>query len=569
MDIKKIFLLLIVCLYTTLCAQGENNNWYFGNKAAVNFSNPTTPGVLNNSAIITNEASGTVSDANGNLLFYCNQKTVWNREHQIMPNGNGLSGGESAQQLAIVKNPTNPDQYYIFVTPEIESPVSSTNRLSYSIVDMSLGAVVNGQPLGDVVQNSKNIPVLDNLGNNFRTEAVTIVAGSNPNTYWVLLPFRNNLYSYRIDNSGFSNGMPVISNLNFPANLTTDDAYSIKASPKLTNQNFSNYICISLWQNNSNTTTPQLVDRVVSFNSGTGLITNNYSLNINSIRAYLPEFNKDGSILFLANTAIFAVDLANSTTGSVNSLQIYNTPPPTSLAEAYKSLQRNKYGDIYISNYGSSFLGKINNPNVYGTNINVTMNSVNLDTGTATYGLPQLIPESEPVTYYPCTDNLTLTSEPNIIFNYVVGNTITTQTNYVLTPRHNITMQAGNMIHLLPGTRMENGSAYHGFISPCRKESLTSEKLNRNQRDMVLDLDGLERKALTNSISIYPNPASAYINIDSGNEKILFWELFDISGRSVLKGSSDKVNVQSLLKANYILKINTSNQEITKKVIVK
>ncbi|WP_029298050.1 T9SS type A sorting domain-containing protein [Chryseobacterium hispalense] len=569
MNIKKIFLSLIVCLYTTLCAQGENDNWYFGNKAAVNFSNPTTPAVLNNSAIITNEASGTVSDANGNLLFYCNQKTVWNREHQIMPNGSGLSGGESAQQLAIVKNPANPDQYYIFVTPEIESPVSSTNRLSYSIVDMSLGAVVNGQPLGDVVQNSKNIAVLDNLGNNFRTEAVTIVAGSNPNTYWVLLPFRNNLYNYRIDNSGFSNGMPVISNLNFPANLTTDDAYSIKASPKLTNQNFSNYICISLWQNNSNTTTPQLVDRVVSFNSGTGLITNNYSLNINSIRAYLPEFNKDGSILFLANTTIFAVDLANSTTGSVNSLQIYNAPPPTSLAEAYKSLQRNKYGDIYISKYGSSFLGKINNPNVYGTNINVTMNSLNLGTGTATYGLPQLIPEREPVTYYPCTDNLTLTLEPNLIFNYVVGNTITTQTNYVLTPRHNITMQAGNMIHLLPGTRMEKGSVYHGFISPCRKESLTSEKMNKNQTDMVLDLDRVERKALTNLINIYPNPASAYINIDSRNEKILSWELFDVSGRSVLRGSSEKVNVQNLPKANYILKISTNNQEITKKVIVK
>jgi len=569
MNIKKIFLLLIVCLYTTLCAQGENNNWYFGNKAAVNFSNSTTPAALNNSAIMTNEASGTVSDANGNLLFYCNQKTVWNREHQIMPNGSGLSGGESAQQLAIVKNPANPDQYYIFVTPEIESPVSSTNRLSYSIVDMSLGAVVNGQPLGDVVQNSKNIPVLDNLGNNFRTEAVTIVSGSNPNTYWVLLPFRNNLYSYRINNSGFSNGMPVISNLNFPANLTTDDAYSIKASPKLSNQNFSNYICISLWQNNSNTTNPQLVDRVVSFNSTTGLITNNYSLNINSIRAYLPEFNKDGSILFLANTSIFAVDLVNSTTGGVNSLQIYNTPPPTSLAEAYKSLQRNKYGDIYISKYGSNFLGKINNPNLYGTNINVTMNSLNLGTGTATYGLPQLIPESEPVTYYPCTDNLTLTSEPNLIFNYVVGNTITTHTNYILTPRHNITMQAGNMIHLLPGTRMENGSAYHGFISPCRKESLASEKLNRNQTDLVLDLDKAERKVLSNPINIYPNPASAYINIDSGNEKIHSWELFDISGKIVLEGSSDKVNVQSLPKANYILKINTSNQEITKKVIVK
>jgi len=567
MNIKKIFLLLIVCLYTTLFAQGENDNWYFGNKAAINFST-STPVTLNTSQMIAPEASGSVSDANGNLLFYMNSQTIWNRQDQPMQNGSGLFGSISAQQLIIVKNPANSNQYFVFITATMDSAMNTTNRISYSIVDMSLGPIgTNGQPLGAVLPNFKNIGVIDNTGGNFGSEAITAVAGDTANTYWVLIPRGNSLYSYKIDNTGFSNGNPVISNLNFPVNLGTGTYYSIKASPRLNNPYYSNLLCVSYWGDNSaggGIAAPRDINRVISFDNVTGVINTFYSLNINSIMTYLSEFNQDGSVLFLGNQSIYAVDLINSTTGNVNYLQIYNNPQAT----PYFSIQRNKNGNIYISKIGSSFLGVINNPNTYGSTMSVTMNSVNLGSGINSYGLPQLVPIYKEE-YYPCTNNLTLTSEPNIIFNYVVGNTITTQTNYVLTPRHNITMQAGNMIHLLPGTYMQRGSAYHAFISLCRKESITSERLNKSQTDMVLNLDIEERKTLEKQINIHPNPTSAYINIDSGNEKILSWELFDVSGRSVLKGSSDKVNVQSLIKANYILKINTNHQEITKKVIVK
>lgn len=571
MKTKNIFLSFVLNLvFITTFAQGENDNWYFGGKAAINFSNPTIPTVLNNSQMDTSEACGTVSDANGNLLFYCSPNTIWNRQHQTMLNGTGLSGGSSAQQLAIIKNPANANQYYVFVTPEFENTISATNMLSYSIVDMSLGPIVNGLPLGAVLQNFRNIPVVDNLGSNFRTEAITIVAGPNQNSYWVLIPRQNNLYSYRIDNNGFSNGSPVISNLNLPSSLNSQYAYSIKASPKLNTQNFSNFICISIWQDilNGNNNS-DFINRVVSFNSNTGLISNNYALTINSIRAYLPEFNRDGSVLFLANTSVFAVDLLNSTTGNVNSLQIFNGPAGPSSAN-YTSLQRNKYGNIYISKYNSNFLGIINNPDVYGPNMTVTMNSLNLATGSlARYGLPQLIPKYETNTYYPCIDSLTLTSEPNLNFNYEVGNKITTKDNYLIGARHTITMKAGQSVNLLPGTNIQVGAQYHAFIGGCRKESIYSRQSKSSQQNMVLNLDMEERKPLNKQISIHPNPTSTFINIDSGNEKINSWELFDISGRSVLKGHSTQINVQSLPKATYLLNININNKTTTKKVIVK
>lgn len=563
----KIYLIFAFCFsFIRTFAQGENDNWYFGANASITFPNLNTTTALNNSQMDAAEACGTASDANGNLLFYCNSQTIWNRQHQIMLNGAGLSGGISAQQLAIVKNPANANQYYVFVTPELDTPISSTNSLSYSIVDMSLDPVVGASPLGAVLQNAKNIPVVNNFGSNFRSEAITVVAGSTPNSYWVLIPSGNNLYSYRIDNNGFSNGSPVISNLNLPVNLNGQYAYSIKASPKLNNQNFSNYICISLWQDNTGSSTPQIIDRVLSFNSSTGSITNNYSLNVNGRRAYLPEFNSNGSVLFLANTAIFAIDLVNSTTANVNFMQIYNGQG----GAEYTTLQRNKYGNIYVNRYGSSFLGIINNPNIYGSNMSVTMNSISLSTGKfSRYGLPQLIPDKP--TSNPCIDSLTLTSEPNLTFNYEVANKITTKDNYIIGSRHNITMKAGQSINLLPGTHMQSGTNYHAYIARCIRDNTTSKisNANHNQKEMVLNLDMEEREALDKQVDIFPNPASTYINIDSGNEKITSWELVDISGRSLLKGSSTQVNVQSLPKATYLLKINTAKNQVTKKVIVK
>jgi len=570
MKTKKILFLIFINLgYNILFGQGENDNWYFGNTAALNFSG-TTPTVINNSAMNTIEACGSISNANGGLLFYINPENIWNRQNQLMPNGSGLIGTPSNQQLAIVKNPANTNQYYVFITANSQNVISATNRISYSIVDMSLGPIgQNTLPLGDVVQNAKNIPIVDNLGNNFGTEAITIVAGSIINTYWVLIPSGNSLYSYKIDSQGLHN-TPVISTLNFPVTLNNGKFYSIKASPKINNQNFTNYICISHWSDiENNTEVPQSNNRVLSFDAATGSITNDYSLNANGIRAYLPEFNQNASVLFLGNISIFAVDLPNSTTGNVNSMQIYTYP---STNNEYTGIQRDKNGHVYLSRFGTNFLGEINNPDVYGTNISVTANSVNLGAGHYTsYGLPQLIPTFEN-NYYPCIDNLVLFSENNLSFYYEIGKKITTQDNYILGSRHNITMQAGETVNLLPGTFIKNGAYYHAFIAPCGKqeEGFSKFKQNKNQKDMVLNLDVKERKATNNTmIDIYPNPASTYVNIISGDQKITSWELNDISGKSVLKGNSNQINVQSLPKATYLLNININDKIITKKIIVK
>jgi hypothetical protein len=73
--------------------------------------------------------------------------SIWNSNHQVMPNGGGLGGHFSSQQLAILKHPGNANQYFVFNTGYNGR---GPNIISYSIVDMTLQG-----GLGDVVNNLK------------------------------------------------------------------------------------------------------------------------------------------------------------------------------------------------------------------------------------------------------------------------------------------------------------------------------------------------------------------------------------------------------------------------------
>lgn len=104
--------------------QGENNFWYFGKHYGIDFNQ--NPPQLFETNIYTMEGCSSVSDAEGNLLFYTMGSRIWDRAGNEMPNSTGLLGngpissvtglpaGSSYSGAAIVRNPGNHDQYYIF-----------------------------------------------------------------------------------------------------------------------------------------------------------------------------------------------------------------------------------------------------------------------------------------------------------------------------------------------------------------------------------------------------------------------------------------------------------------------
>ncbi len=154
----KNYLLVALFLPFTLQAQRETTNWYFGNGAGIQFNPDGTVGSLSDGAMDTFEGCTTISDLDGNLLFYTDGITVYNKNHTVMENGNDLYGHPSSTQSAIiVPKPEDPNIFYIFTVDtqltgdDFETPYDGFN---YSVVDMGLN---NG--LGGVAQ--KNINLLE------------------------------------------------------------------------------------------------------------------------------------------------------------------------------------------------------------------------------------------------------------------------------------------------------------------------------------------------------------------------------------------------------------------------
>eukprot|EP01035_Chromulina_nebulosa_P055523 gene55523-76076_t len=96
-----LFFVWLIAVPLSIQAQKENNIWYFGNNCGLDFST-TPPTALTNGKINTNEGCSSVSDAQGNLLFYTDGLTVWNKNHAVMDNGTGLKGNSSSTQSSVV-----------------------------------------------------------------------------------------------------------------------------------------------------------------------------------------------------------------------------------------------------------------------------------------------------------------------------------------------------------------------------------------------------------------------------------------------------------------------------------
>ena len=66
---KNLLFLLNLLFTIVLFGQNQANNWYFGQNAGINFSNGI-PVALDDGVLNTPEGCSTISDSNGNLLFY-------------------------------------------------------------------------------------------------------------------------------------------------------------------------------------------------------------------------------------------------------------------------------------------------------------------------------------------------------------------------------------------------------------------------------------------------------------------------------------------------------------------
>lgn len=353
----KNIIIYIVFLFTVAANAQHDNIWYFGRWAGLDF-NTGIPVPLTNSAMWALEGSSVISDENGNLLFYTNGLTVWNRNHQIMQNGNGLLGNNSTTQAAmIVPKPGQPTHYYIF-TPDAGGGI---NGLHYSEVDMNaaggLGAVIN-----------KNIALVTPV-----CEKVTAAYHSNGTDIWVTTHHWGSdaYYSYLVTSAGV-NPAPVISNVGMIIQGASNSG------------RFAGFMAISPDGSHLAINSRNVGIELMDFNNSTGQVSNARVLKAGSI-GYGLEFSPSGNLIYATLE---------------NQLVQYqvNTPNPE-LTETFiapmMTLGAIKIGPdskLYIISAAiANSISVVNKPDSAGVGCDFVLNQTDLGGRTTFVGLPTFL----------------------------------------------------------------------------------------------------------------------------------------------------------------------------------
>ena len=394
---KILFVVSLLISGFAVNAQREASNWFFGNNAGIRFNadNSITP---TTGALSTDEGCSSISDSNGQLLFYTDGITVFDRNNNPMPNGFGLNGSPSSTQSGIIiPKPQDPDIYYIF-TVDTATFDNTDFGFSYSEVDMRR----NGG-LGDIT--IKNVNLLQDSSEKIsavlkdcQSQTIWVVTlanatgtpppGNGPNQF-------DTFHAFEVTSTGV-NPIAVTS----PASVVaTDQRGYLKFSPDGTKLASAN---------------PQNGLYVYDFDLDNGVVTGfPTSLTINApgigtaTRPYGLEFSPNGELLYVSSSNDFFSQIPgenNNPQNHFSSLAQFDLTVPNVQTSLTIIDQRNSYRSalqlgpdrkIYRTqsqtySIGENALSVIENPNERGIACDFRYNAVTLN-NFARQGLPPFI----------------------------------------------------------------------------------------------------------------------------------------------------------------------------------
>ena len=368
--------LLILCTFATIDGFAQtlgSTNWYFGQRAGIAFRDGRVD-VLADGQMSTSEGCATMSDpTTGELLFYTDGVTVWNRLHEVMPNGTGLFGDRTtAQSAIIIPAPGRPSLYYVF-NP---AAISSTNLgdrclcLYYSIIDMRSDA-----GFGDVIK--KNELLLNDI-----TEHITATADCQGDGWWIITRSRGtrHFFSLHLTRLGLS-ASPVISDAGYPSTSIRGEG-QMHVSPNGQHLVYTSLTGRSLLYDVDGET-GKITYRTLLFPTDTYGMHYGAAFSPNSERVYVSVAN----ISELARTQVIQFDI----TPRDPELVIRSAFKIADLPDVYTHvpMQLGPNGVIYIGRPGQSWLAAIERPNEDGARAMFRDSVVRL-TGTCQFGLPNV-----------------------------------------------------------------------------------------------------------------------------------------------------------------------------------
>ncbi|MCL6265411.1 T9SS type B sorting domain-containing protein [Flagellimonas myxillae] len=369
-------LLTIMAIWTGLvCAQDrEAAVWQFGQYAGLDF-NSLTPRSLAIGASDTFEGTSAISTDEGRLIFYADGESAHNSSHRLVSGSRFLIGSTNSTQSAlIVPDPSNPNNYFLFVTDTYETAdtvVWTGSGLNYYTVGMA--------GPGSIRDDVAHLVTYD-ASNRFEralkcSEKLTAIKDSCHEIYWLITHFKDAFYAFRIDENGVSD-LPVISQIGPSVELGKpflNFKGQIKVSPdgtKLAMANFQNGV-------DKESHAPGSL-YLFDFDVHTGMVSNEQRLmNDDLVFAYGVEFSPDSKKLYATVSSFNNGNVPPSgffNTGSMlvqvdlednnNYRKIADSPyDPTALQLAID-------GKIYHAQVQRRYLGVINNPKEIGASCN-------------------------------------------------------------------------------------------------------------------------------------------------------------------------------------------------------
>ncbi|GAB3011537.1 T9SS type B sorting domain-containing protein [Spirosoma pulveris] len=337
-------------------------NWYFGEGAGLTFSGGAVK-ALTDGSLHTGEGCAAVSDETGQLLFYTDGSTIWNRNHAVMSGATGLGGSSSSSQSAlIVPYQNSTGRFYVF-------SVSPTTGVQYAIVNMTLEGGSGGL-------ETKNKVVTASA-----TEKITAIKHCNNLNSWIITHEKgNNVFRVNLLND---NGLIINADQYAVGSVHQQNKGYMKPSHD------GKKLAVTV----SDGTVGGFLE-VLDFDNKTGAITNPAKLAGPAIEgAYGVEFSADNTLLYLST--LFSNKLYQI---SVDNLQI-NAILPVQLqrnnVKGVGALQLAVDGRIYGALPGDEYLMVINQPNQTGTGCGIVSQGVYLSGRTSTAGLPFVLDEQK------------------------------------------------------------------------------------------------------------------------------------------------------------------------------
>lgn len=327
-------------------SNSEGKNWIFGENAMITF---TTPPVAKSVDAPFPAGTSIISDPLGNLLFYTDGSTIYDKNGQAMPNGSGLAGSPSQKSNSlIIPKPGSNAIYFVFTLfPKV--------GLYYSIVNME-----KNDGKGDVIQKNTIL-------NSFTIDMAGYVNNGNDKA-WLVSPIStgNIFYAYKIV-TGVA--QPIISETG-PEIATIK---KFKFSPDGTRLVISDGKQVHLY----------------TFNINSGKVE--YVTSLDAPDANGLEFAKNGLKLFISsqnNGDIHFVNLPNqSTIGPLTKLYEW----PANSKPTLGDIQLAPDGNIYIAKKGQSCMARIEKVNQVPE---VKDDAICFPPGTAISGVLPTIPQN-------------------------------------------------------------------------------------------------------------------------------------------------------------------------------